>query len=474
LLITVGFSGLYGTQALLATSFATIAYVLIISNFQLHSTNSEKLILVIGTFIVTFISWWAWGRLSMHYSAKVGNRLTKQLETSEEKSQIIIQSIGDGVIVFDKEGKITLTNAAAASLTEWSVQDTIGLDVRLVIKVVNENGSPLADNDDIFSMAIINKQNVNRTLILNGHLSKQTIVSLVISPLLAPPDNEAVGGVAVIRDVTKDKQREKQSADFISTASHEMRTPIAAIQGYLELALNPAIAGIDDKARNFLQKAHESTRHLGQLFQDLLTSAKAEDGHLTNHPVVIEAGAFLRQLAESLRLVAEEKKLTVAFNDGTNNTMGTSDEKGSNQHTISPLYYIKVDPDRIQEVMTNLFDNAVKYTPQGKITIGLSGNKDIVQISISDTGQGIPAEDIPHLFQKFYRVDNAETRAVGGTGLGLFICAKIIELYQGRIWVDSKLSEGSTFYINIPRIDTVRAQQLLDNDATANPAGSIL
>ena len=461
LLITIFFSGLYGTQALLATSFATVAYVLVISNFELYGTDSEKSILVVGSIIVTFISWWVWGRLSIHYTVKTGNRLSIQLETSEEKSEVIIQSISDGVIVFDKTGKISLINSAAAALTEWTTADAIGLDAHSVLKLTNEDGSHLNVKDDLLSIATNQKEVVTKTVIINGHGGKQTIVSLVISPLLIPPNNEAEGAVAVLRDVTKATQVERQRSEFISTASHEMRSPVAAIEGYLALALNPQLSTIDTKARDYLEKAHKSTQHLGQLFQDLLTTAKAEDGRLTSHPIVVEVGDFLEKLAENLRLVAQKKQLSLEFTnseksdiaDATEATLGSS-------RVVRPLYYVFVDPDRLQEVITNLFDNAVKYTEHGGIVIGLTGNDDTVQLYVSDTGQGIPADDIKHLFQKFYRVDSADTRSIGGTGLGLFICAKIIDLYHGNIQVESELGKGSTFYINLPRLDTARAREL--------------
>ena len=127
---------------------------------------------------------------------------------------------------------------------------------------------------------------------------------------------------------------------------------------------------------------------------------------------------------------------------------------------IKPLYYINVDSERIREVIINLFDNAVKYTESGSVSIGLTGDANVVQLSIQDTGAGIAAEDIPHLFQKFYRVDNSATRTIGGTGLGLFICRKIVELYSGRIWVESKPGTGSTFFINLPRLDAKQAAEL--------------
>jgi signal transduction histidine kinase len=130
------------------------------------------------------------------------------------------------------------------------------------------------------------------------------------------------------------------------------------------------------------------------------------------------------------------------------------------QHLVKPLYYVHIDPDRMREVITNLFDNACKYTDAGKVSIGLTGDSEIVQLYIRDTGAGIPADDIPHLFQKFYRVDNSATRTIGGTGLGLFISRKIVELYQGRIWVESEVGNGSTFFINLPRISSQHAIEL--------------
>jgi signal transduction histidine kinase len=152
----------------------------------------------------------------------------------------------------------------------------------------------------------------------------------------------------------------------------------------------------------------------------------------------------------------------------TNETIdATGGEQG--MKVVKPLYYVYADPERLREVITNLFDNAIKYTDQGKVSVGLTGDTGVVQLYIHDTGPGIPPDDIPHLFQKFYRVDNSATRVIGGTGLGLFICRKIVELYGGRIWVESELGKGSTFYINLPRLSSQRARALQTGE-TAQPA----
>jgi signal transduction histidine kinase len=145
---------------------------------------------------------------------------------------------------------------------------------------------------------------------------------------------------------------------------------------------------------------------------------------------------------------------------------GKTIDASESSKVVRPLYYVQADPERLREVITNLFDNAVKYTESGKVTIGLTGDDKVVQFYVRDTGHGIPAEDIPHLFQKFYRVDNSATRTIGGTGLGLFISRKIIELYGGRVWVTSELDKGSTFYINIPRLNNQQADQLKKAEAS--------
>lgn len=394
--------------------------------------------------------------------------LASSLRDEKAKSEIILSSIEDGVILLDANRTIQLYNNGAEKITGWPQKDAIGLDYRSVIKLVNDKGEPYTEDQDPFSRIfseIAPIRDNTASLMTSG--GKAIAISLSVNPLISA-NNEVTGAVGIFRDVTNERQEEKQRAEFISTASHEMRTPVAAIEGYLALAMNERVSRIDGKAREYLEKAHSSTQHLGKLFQDLLTSAKAEDGRLQNFPVVVELGEFLQQLTEDMRFTAEKKGLAVdyiigASADGAANSRGVGSQK-----LIKPLYYVVADPERLREVIINLFDNAIKYTEAGKITVGLAGDDKVAQIHIQDTGGGIPAEDVPHLFEKFYRVDNSSTRTIGGTGLGLFICRKIIELYNGRIWVESTLNKGSTFYINIPRISSEKAQDLQTKQAAQN------
>jgi two-component system, OmpR family, sensor histidine kinase VicK len=384
----------------------------------------------------------------------VGN----SLQDEKKRFEIIINNIADGMILIDKQQVIQLINPAAAAILGWYVSEASGLNIKNVMKLVNDKGEPLGDGQNPFDRIFQQHETIrdNSTFLLNRE-NKQLSISLTLSPLMS--GQEVTAAVAVFRDVSQERAEEKQRADFISTASHEMRTPVAAIEGYLALALNDKVATIDNRAHDYLEKAHASTQHLGQLFQDLLTSAKAEDGRLTSHPTVVELGGFLEKLTNDLRFSAEKKGLGMEFIVGSSNVIDASKNAGG-EKTLRPFYYVYADADRLREVITNLFDNAVKYTEEGKVSIGLTGNDQVAQCYVKDTGPGIPAADVPHLFQKFYRVDNSATRTVGGTGLGLFIARKIIELYSGRVWVESEVGQGSTFYINLPRLSTERANQL--------------
>jgi PAS domain S-box-containing protein len=384
------------------------------------------------------------------------------LNAPHNTSDNILESVSDGIVVTDHTGKITMLNNSAAQIAGWNPQDALNLDYHSVFAFTDAKGTPYTDEQNPFKKVFNTGKPVkdNTAFVLTHSSKKKIAVSMTASPMLDDQD-AVIGTVTILRDVSEEREAARQRAEFISTASHEMRTPVAAIEGYLALALNPHVSKVDDKAKSYLLKAHDATQHLGELFQDLLTSSKADDGRLTNDPELVEVGDFLSKLTDDLRFVAQKKNLTVEYVLGTSGASINSGNKleGSTK-VIQPLYNIYVDPERLREVITNLFDNAVKFTNSGKISIGLTGDNNVVQIYVKDTGVGMAPEDVPHLFQKFYRLDNSATRTVGGSGLGLYIARKIIELYNGQIWVESELGKGSTFFINLPRLSNQRFAEL--------------
>lgn len=447
-LLAAVFAAMFGWQIWLIFLFiANLGVVWEIFFTQTVPTLEQiiKLLLIAEAPLITsFVMWHAEAKPSENQ--KEYSALAQQLSQVANKSEIVINSIADGVLAIDSNGLVQLVNPSAQNMLGWSKQDALGLDYRSIIKLVDTKGVAVPDElSPIRQVMLSNKPATNNDLNMVSKSGKTARLSLLISPVSSAKQTTG-GAIVVFRDITKEKEQERQRAEFISTASHEMRTPVAAIEGYLGLAMNPQTAVIDDKARTYLQKAYESTQHLGRLFQDLLTVSRAEDGRLQTKPTVLDIIAFTREIVESLDKKAKDKGVSLVYTPGK-----VIDAK------VQPAYFAYADPDQMREVLSNLVDNAIKYTKEGSVTVDVKGEDNNVKIDISDTGIGIPPEDVVHLFQKFYRVDNSDTREIGGTGLGLFIARQLTEANNGTISVESTYGKGSTFTVQLPRMDTEKA-----------------
>ncbi len=360
----------------------------------------------------------------------------------------ILDAVDDGVLAVDPKGNILTINPAAEQITGWNGSDAAGLVFNSVLKITNNEGGEMIEISNPVNRVLQTGENfTTRDLFIKTQSGKIVPIFLAVNSI----DGQNSGVVVVFRDISKELKDNREQAEFISTASHEMRTPVASIEGYIGLALNPATATIDARAKSYLQKAHENTKHLGQLFQDLLDITKAEDGRLKNEPVVLDAIEFSRNIWEGLKPKAEAKGLSYTFEPDNHKT---------GEKTLTPVFFIHADRDHLHEILNNLFENAIKYTPSGMVSVNVAGDNNNVQISVKDSGIGIPAEDIPHLFQKFYRVDNSETREINGTGLGLFLSRKLTESIGGFLDVESEYKKGSTFTVKLPRITRENAEKL--------------
>ena len=384
--------------------------------------------------------------------------LKNKLSAVESKSDVVINAIDDGVLAISKDGNIELINPSAQQIIGWDQGDALGLNWKSVLKLVTSDGKDVEDLENPIAQSLSKNQPThNDKLFLLTSSEKRILVSIVSSPV----GTDGEGIIVVFRDITKEKAEEREQAEFISTASHEMRTPVASIEGYLGLALNPATAHIDEKARDFITKAHESAQHLGRLFQDLLDISKVEDGRMKNNPKIINVNEFLKDIFDGLATKANEKQLNYIF-------MPDIIDEGK-EKSLQPIFYANIDPDHFREVVSNLIENAIKYTPSGEVVVNVTGDDKQISVSVKDSGIGIPAEDIPHLFQKFYRVDNSDTREIGGTGLGLYLSRRLAEAMSGNLRVESKYKEGSTFYLEIPRMSSSEAKQRLESAEAEKP-----
>ena len=444
-------AGLFGTYAWLILLAVIAPYVVnhFMNGMDVSITGSVSFVLFY--FLPIVASWLLWHggarRPGSTSADRAKSSLAEQLTQVSNESDIVISTITDGVVALSPKGEIQLINPAAQKTLGWSQRDSLGLDYRSIIKLKDHQGNTVDDTSNPITVALHTNKATERTD-LNMETSSGKSFQARVS--ITPVGQGSDGTIIVFRDITAEKAEEREQAEFISTASHEMRTPVATIEGYLGLALNPATAQIDAKAAMFLTKAHESAQHLGRLFQDLLDVTKADDGRLRNTPGIIDLVDFCNDIVNGLSQKATEKGLSLSFAPLADTSI--SEKK------LTPVYYADVDPDHLREILNNLVENAVKYTKTGTVTVNVSGDSQTCEISIHDSGIGIPREDISHLFQKFYRVDNTDTREIGGTGLGLYLCRRLVELIGGKIWVESEYGHGSTFFVSLPRVNFEDAQ----------------
>lgn len=456
LCIFAGVFGIWGIIPLLLTTGAFLTLQYIDKNLSLEVIFITILSSILPL-IASLIIWHGRStKKEIDSDEKAYRNLANELSAVSGKSEVVINAIGDGVIAVDSQGIIQLINPAAQSIIGWGKQDALALNYRSVLKFVSQKDEMLDITNDPIQQALNSNQEIRINEInLMTNSGKRIMISLVASPV----GEIGSGVITVFHDVTNEKAEEREQAEFISTASHEMRTPVASIEGYLGLALNPQTATIDARGRDFIMKAHESAAHLGHLFQDLLDVSKSDDGRISNKPSVVNVVLFIHDIIQGLKQKAADKGIELIYKPMPEN---------STERFIAPAYFVNLDNDHIREIINNLVENAIKYTPKGDIVVDIVGDEERIIVSVKDSGIGIPAEDMPHLFQKFYRVENQSTRAIGGTGLGLYLCRRLAELMGGRIWVESIYKSGSTFFLELPRISSQDAGRL--TEAQANVA----
>ena len=360
-------------------------------------------------------------------------------------AEMALNAIHDGIVMTDKSGTIQFINPAAISMTECgSASNASGLDYGLVIKLESKEGRELSDTENPLIQAMSTGQALEpyQCALIAKESGKR--IPIAISVLIV--EGVSQNRIIMFRNITRELEEEGEQTEFISTASHEMRTPVATIDGYLSLALNPQTATLDERARGYLTAAERASKHLGKLFQDLLDVTKLDDGKIRPHFEPVEMVSTVEKLSEDYIVRAKEAKLT--FNFGSDTPLSFD-----NNRRIEQVAYSFVDMNFLREIVGNLIDNAIKYTPEGgSIYVNVRGDGDRVLINVTDTGIGISSDDLGHIFQKFYRADNSDTRTIGGTGLGLYLVKQRAEAMGGRVWAESAFGEGSTFYVSLPRL----------------------
>jgi len=358
------------------------------------------------------------GQLATAFN-QMGRQLKHHLEViNQEKEQLssILTSMTDAVITFNRDHTILLSNPQAEKLLQ-----------KWFFRMGTSKGQPIpVEMDHMLDHVLHLEEEINEELEMEG-----SYYAISISPLYS--GDSIRGAVAVLRDMTEQHKLDKLRSDFIANVSHELRTPIAMLQGYSEAILDDVVTSDDDR-KEMTKIIYEESQRMGRLVTDLLDLARMESGRMRLYKEKVLINTVIKRITQKFTQSAKESSVHLQF-----------------KSTIVDDLLIEIDEDRIEQVLTNLIDNAIRHTPnEGNVTIRVEKEKAFVKISVEDTGTGIPQEDLPYVFERFYKADKSRTRGKGGTGLGLAIAKNMVEAHDGNISVNSTENLGTTFVFNLP------------------------
>lgn len=366
-------------------------------------------------------------------------KLTSYQDLVEQKirDDAVLKSIGDGLIVIvdiDMGGKIVYVNKVFEDLTGWKQDEVLHKSFTKVLPREDRNGKIVSVKKRIISRVLSGEKVIadlsSPFFYVRKNGSKFPVAS-VITPIIH--DGTIIGAVETFRDISKESESDKAKSEFASLVSHQLRTPFATINWYIELLLSEDAGKLNAKQKQYLEEAYHASKRMVNLVNVLLSISRIEMG-----TTIVEAKPT--DIVSSAEIILKENKLEIQ-----NKKLKVSTTYGKNIPTVL------VDPKQLSMVFQNLLGNAIKYTPAGGkifIKIELKG-KEIV-IAIKDTGIGIPKSAQPNIFGRFFRADNAKESEPEGAGLGLYILKSIVDQMKGKIWFESQENKGTTFFVTFP------------------------
>jgi two-component system sensor histidine kinase VicK len=366
--------------------------------------------------------------------ASAVNNLSVRVEEAQESTESerrrlnsVMAHMTDGVIATDRRGNVTIINETAVEFLDVDSDQAIGQSVLDILNIRKRYTlrDLLEDPDEI----MLDFSTDDHDLILQAYFS------------LIQRESGFISGLAcVLHDVTEQQKIDQDRKQFVSNVSHELRTPLTSVRSYIE-ALSDGAWQDPEIAPKFLKVTQEETDRMIRMINDLLTLSRMDSG-------TQKLNLELVNLNELFNYVLNRFDMIIDSNE--------QNDRSDKHYTIKREFtkrdlWVEIDTDRFTQVLDNIMNNAIKYSPDGGIvTCRLIETHNNVILSIADQGLGIPRADIPHVFDRFYRVDKARSRAQGGTGLGLAISKEVIQSLGGKIWVESREGHGSTFYISLP------------------------
>lgn len=370
------------------------------------------------------------------------NRMAERLRESygrialeQQRDEAILKGMGEGLIAIDAQGKIVIANQVAAELLE------LGDEASLITQPIQDafplyalnakKDAKLPASKRPGSIALKTGMQVEDVFAFHTKMGTKRQINIAASPVKL--DGKVVGVVTILRDVTKEKEVDRMKTEFISLASHQLRTPLSAIKWFSEMLLNGDAGKLKTEQLEFTKNIAESTERMIALVSSLLNISRIESGRIMIVPEPTDLKELVGGIVNDLKAKTEEKQQNLIIS------------------IHADLPKIKLDPRLIGQVYLNLLTNAVKYTQKGgEISVFISKKDDMVISQVTDNGYGIPKDQQGRMFQKFFRAANAVKVETDGTGLGLYLIKAVIESSGGKIWFESEENKGTTFWFTIP------------------------
>lgn len=359
------------------------------------------------------------------------NKSFATLNAQRKQTEAVVHSMAEGVVVVNEKGEVLLMNPAAEKLLNMKKEEKIGKSI------LSE-----ARGEFLISLAKQGTAPGQKEIAVNSQSEETKKILRTSNAVIEDESGQTIGMVSVLSDVTREKELDELKSKFVANVSHELRNPLYNVQETINLLSEKALGAINPEQERMLTLARKEIERLSQLILDLLDFSKLEAGELRLKPAVFRVEDLIHHTLATFQLWAKNKKIVL-----------------DSKLPPEPIE-LEADQDRLTQVVTNLIGNALKWTPAGgRITIEAKKTRDeeshdgeFVQISVRDTGPGIPKKDHKRIFEKFVQLDPSPQQGFSGTGIGLSIAREIVELHQGKIWVESEEGQGSLFIFQIPRI----------------------
>jgi PAS domain S-box-containing protein len=356
------------------------------------------------------------------------------------KDEAMIEGIGEGLIVVDAHGKVEVANPAAQQILGYEEHELKGNIIFDVLHINDDKGRPIPQAKRPFEVALKHQKVVTASAFYVRKDGSQIPIKLTAAPIIL--HSILIGAIEVFSDMTHEKQLEHMKDEFLSVASHELRTPMGAVRANLSMILAGDYGPVNEGLIEPLTDMKSSTVRLVELVNDLLSVARIEAGRMRFALSDLDLNDTTKSVVSTLAALGKEKGVKVTFAPGKN------------------LPFVQADGDKVKEILTNLVGNSLKFTDKGSITVATELKDNKVEVSVTDTGIGISDEDQAKLFGKFNQITSAQAGKPAGTGLGLYISRQMVRKMGGDMWIKSSVpGEGSTFAFTLPRANTHTASQ---------------